>query len=53
MNLTDRINDRRQPNPTITPLVERRGGTERRIPAWIKCMQDGQLPAKELTGRAA
>jgi len=42
--------DRREPNPRITPIVERRGGTEQRVPAWVKRMEKN---AKDLTGRAA
>ena len=51
--LSKRIEERRQDD--LTPLFEKRGGTERRLPTWLQRMQDGQLPAKDMTatGRAA
>lgn len=51
--LSERIEQRRQDD--LSPLAERRGGSERRLPTWMQRMQDGQLPAKDLTatGRAA
>ena len=52
MTLREHI-ERRQDNPNIAPLVERRQEPQRPTPAWIRRMQDGKLPAKELTGRAA
>lgn len=53
MRLIDRINDRREANDNIVPIQERRGGTERRVPTWIRRMQDGDLKAKDMTERAA
>lgn len=46
MTLTDRI-ERRQPNPTVAPIVERR------VPEWVKRAQEGRLPNADKTGRAA
>jgi hypothetical protein len=53
-------NERRQDNPTITPIVERRGGTEQRVPEWRRrAMEQHQrspwLAVNDLTetGRAA
>lgn len=55
MNLWDRLHnpDRREPNDNIVPLVERRGGEERRVSPWLKRLQDGQLKGKSLDERAA
>jgi hypothetical protein len=50
MTLTQRINDRRQTD--LTPLREQRVA-ERRQPTWIKRMQDGELRAKDLSGKVA
>ena len=54
MGLRERIDnpERREPSTPIVPIVERRGGTERRPPTWIKRMQDGQLKGKSLDERA-
>ncbi len=50
MSLTDRMNhpDRRQTE--LTPIVERRGGEVRRVPAWVQRMEKN---AKDLTGQVA
>lgn len=37
--------DRRQED--IRPLIERRIGAERRVPEWIRRMQEGKLPDKD------
>lgn len=34
----------------VTPIIERRA---ERKPAWLRRMEDGQLPSKDLTARAA
>ncbi len=49
MSLTERI-DRRQPNEKIAPLIERRGGTERKQPEWVRRAQEQRLPASDRTG---
>jgi len=52
------INDRREPNPNIVPLVERRGGESARIPAWRRRALEqrdrhGNIAVADLTGKAA
>ena len=53
MTLRDRIDNPDRREAEVTPIVERRGGTEQRVPTWIKRMQDGKLKGKDLSGRAA
>ena len=62
MSLTSRINnpDRRQSSDAIVPLVERRGGEERREPTavreprWLTWTRENDTRGKSLdTGRAA
>ena len=53
MSLTERIEERRQDNPNITPLVERRAQPQPPVPMWIRRMQAGQLPPKELSRERA
>ena len=50
MGLREHI-ERRQPNPTIVPIIERRGGTEQRQPEWLKRAQEGRLPVSDRTGQ--
>jgi hypothetical protein len=52
MSLTERI-ERRQPNENIVPLVERRQQPQPPVPVWIRRMQQGQLPAKDMSERRA
>ena len=49
MGLREHI-ERRQPNPTIVPLIERRGGTELRQPTWVRRAMEKQLPASDRSG---
>lgn len=60
MGLHDRLHkpERRQPNPNIVPLVERRGGVERRLPRWLSrslAQTNGQpfVAVAEIERRAA
>jgi hypothetical protein len=53
MALSDRINHPDRRTDELAPIVERRGGTERRVPAWVERMQRDGLPPKDMTGRAA
>lgn len=57
MSLTDRLNQSkaRRVDPQFTPeQVERINAfIERREPRWVERMQDGKLPAKDTTGKAA
>lgn len=46
MGLKDRI-DRRQDNPNIVPLIERR------VPEWVKRAQHSRLPNSDRTGTVA
>lgn len=52
MGLLKRIEqgpERREPNPTIAPLIERRGGTERRnTPRWIEWTREHEERGKSL-----
>jgi hypothetical protein len=51
-SLTDRLNpDRRTTD--VAPIAERRDGSERRLPEWVRRAQEGRLSGKDLTGRAA
>lgn len=55
MGIRDHI-ERRQTDPAVTPIVERRGGTERReearLPRWRQWTAKHEC-GKDLTGRAA
>ena len=58
MSLYDRLHpeDRRQ--AALTPIVERRGGTERRLPEWRRRAEEqvariGYVAVVDLTERAA
>ena len=42
--------ERRQANPTISPLIERRGGTEQRVPLLVRLAREGKVPTSERTG---
>lgn len=54
MGLRDRIDNPERRTDELTPVVERRGGTERRIPRWIEWTRENEKSgAKDLTGRAA
>jgi hypothetical protein len=54
MSLLDRINDRREATDKIVPMVERRGGDERRVPRWITWTRENEKAgAKDMTGRIA
>ena len=55
MGLRDRIDnpERREPSTVIAPIVERRGGTERRVPTWVQRRDAGLLKGKSLDERAA
>ncbi len=55
MNLRDRIDHPDRRTDDLQPIVERRGGTEQRVPEWIrrKNEKDGGLPPKDMTGLAA
>ena len=55
MGLRERIDnpERRQPSTVIAPIVERRGGTERRVPTWIQRRDAGLLKGKSLDEGAA
>jgi len=50
MDLRDRTDHPDRRTDDVAPIVERRGGTEQRQPAWVKRMEKN---AKDLTGRAA
>ena len=43
--------ERRQANEKIAPLIERRGGTEQRVPAWVRRAQEQRLPVADRTGQ--
>ena len=51
MTITGRINERRNPDTTISPLFERRGGTERRVPTWLQRARDGALYGYDENGK--
>ena len=55
MGLRERIDnpERREPSTPIVPIVERRGGTERRLPTWVQRRDAGLLKGKSLDERAA
>lgn len=53
MALTDRIHNPDRRTADLTPIVERRGGQEQRVPAWVRRMNDGKLPNKDMTGTVA
>jgi hypothetical protein len=53
MGLAQRINDRREANEKIVPLIERRGGSERRVPRWIEWTRENDNRGKSLDERAA
>jgi hypothetical protein len=48
-NIERTIIDRRQPDPKVVPLVERR----KPEPVWVRRMREQGLPVKDFTGRAA
>ena len=43
--------ERRQPNPTIAPIVERRGGTEQRALKWWERAEKGELYGYDEDGK--
>ena len=51
MNRQITIDDRREPNPNIVPLIERRGGEARRIPTWLQRARAGALYGYDADGR--
>jgi hypothetical protein len=53
MNLRERLDNPDRRTEPLTPIVERRGGTERRIPEWVKRAQEKRLPNSDRTGQVA
>jgi hypothetical protein len=53
MSLMDRINNPDRRTDALTPLVERRGGEERRLPRWIEWTRQNENRGKSLDERAA
>ena len=53
MSLTDRLNQPDRRTDELTPIVERRGGTEQRVPRWIARKNEKGLPDKDMTGTVA
>ena len=54
MSPTDRLHnpDRREPNPDITPLIERRGGESQRAPQkWWERARAGALYGHDADGQ--
>ena len=52
MNLTERLNPDRR-TTEVQPIAERRDGSERRLPEWVRRAQEGRLSGKDMTGQAA
>ncbi len=52
MSLTSRINNPDRRSDEVQPLIERRNGDERRLPAWIR-RKNEQGIARDETGRIA
>ncbi len=52
MSLTERINNPDRRSDEVQPLIERRNGDERRLPAWIR-RKNEQGIARDETGRIA
>jgi hypothetical protein len=46
VTLIERL-ERREPNPTIRPIVERR------VPEWVRRAQQNRLPNSDKTGQVA
>lgn len=53
MSLTQRISNPDRRTADLEPIIERRGGEERRVPRWVQRMEEGKLPNKDLTGTVA
>ena len=56
MGTPERIPEQDRRQTDLTPLIERRGGQERREavrPAWLRRMQQQGLPPKDMTQVAA
>ena len=53
MNLRDRSDHPDRRTDDVAPIVERRGGTEQRVPRWIARKNEKGLPDKDMTGTVA
>ena len=53
MTLRDRIDHADRRTDDVAPIVERRGGTEQRVPRWIARKNEKGLPDKDMTGTVA
>jgi len=51
MNLRDRTDHPDRRDEPLTPLVERRGGEERRLPTWMQRARDGALYGYDESGK--
>ena len=43
--------ERRQANENVKPLIERRGGTEQRVPLLVRLAREGKVPTADRTGQ--
>jgi hypothetical protein len=53
MGLRDRIDHPDRRTDDVAPIVERRGGTEQRVPRWIARKNEQGLTPKDMTERSA
>lgn len=53
MSLTDRLHNPDRREADLSPIVERRGGEERRVPEWVRRAHENRLPNSDRTGQIA